>query len=103
MGIKTVVLGEKFIILSNKRCNDLLIPNVIGAKYTLSDYYVFRKLKEINGGDINMLNGPDETLICGLMMGADGGIGATYNIMSNKYCDIYKISVVVKRYFSVDK
>ncbi|MBT3319223.1 MAG: hypothetical protein HN948_03580 [Clostridia bacterium] len=65
------------------------IPNVIGAKYTLSDYYLFRKLKELNGGDINMLNGPDETLICGLMMGADGGIGGTYNIMSDKYCDIY--------------
>ncbi len=65
------------------------IPNVIGAKYTLADYYTFRQLKEINGGDINMLNGPDETLLCGLMMGADGGIGGTYNIMSDMYCKIY--------------
>lgn len=65
------------------------IPNVIGAKYTLPDYYLFRQLKEINGGDINMLNGPDETLLCGLTMGADGGIGGTYNIMSDWFCDIY--------------
>ncbi len=65
------------------------IPNVIGAKYTLADYYTFRQLKELNGGDINMLNGPDETLMCGLMMGADGGIGGTYNIMSDKYVKIY--------------
>ena len=65
------------------------IPNVIGAKYTLADYYTFRQLKELNGGDINMLNGPDETLLCGLMMGADGGIGGTYNIMSEKYVNIF--------------
>jgi len=67
------------------------IPNVIGAKYTLSDYYLFRKLKEIDGGNINMLNGPDETLLCGLLMGADGGIGGTYNVMSDKFCNIYNL------------
>ena len=67
----------------------LEIPNVIGAKYTLADYYTFRQIKELNGGDINMLNGPDETLLCGLIMGADGGIGGTYNIMSDRYCSIY--------------
>lgn len=65
------------------------IPNVIGAKYTLADYYTFRRIKELNGGDINLLNGPDETLLCGLIMGADGGIGGTYNIMSDRYCAIY--------------
>lgn len=66
------------------------IPNVIGAKYTMPDYYLFRQLKELCGGDINMLNGPDETLLCGLIMGADGGIGGTYNIMSDWFCNIYK-------------
>lgn len=65
------------------------IPNVIGAKYTLADYYTFRQVKELNGGDINLLNGPDETLLCGLIMGADGGIGGTYNVMSDMYCKIY--------------
>ena len=85
------------------------IPNVIGAKYTLSDYYLFRKLKEINGGDINMLNGPDETLVCGLMMGADGGIGGTYNVMSDKYCNIYNafragdIKEAQKQQYAVNK
>lgn len=85
------------------------IPNVIGAKYTLADYYLFRQLKELNGGDINMLNGPDETLICGLVMGADGGIGGTYNIMSEKYCNIYNsfmagdISAAQQQQYAVNK
>ena len=36
---------------------------------------------EVNGGDINIINGPDEMLICGLIMGAQGCIGSTYNVM----------------------
>ena len=48
-----------------------------------------RKIIELNNGDINVLNGPDETLICGLTMGADGGIGASYNIMPEKFKEVY--------------
>ena len=57
------------------------IPTVIGLKYTLPDYFLMRKLCEVNGGDINIINGPDEMLICGLIMGAQGCIGSTYNVM----------------------
>lgn len=57
------------------------IPSVIGLKYTLPDYFLMRKLCEVNGGDINIINGPDEMLICGLIMGAQGCIGSTYNVM----------------------
>ena len=65
------------------------IPNVIGVKFTIRDYFEMRKTKEVNGGDINLINGPDETLICGLSMGADGGIGTTYNIMPEWYVKLY--------------
>lgn len=62
---------------------------VIGIKYTFPNYYVLQQLKTIDSGNINVLNGPDETLLCGLCMGADGGIGTTYNIMHQKYVEIY--------------
>lgn len=65
------------------------IPNVIGVKCTLRDDFVLHKIKEVNGGNINVINGPDETLICGLAMGADGGIGSTYNLMPGWFAKLY--------------
>lgn len=65
------------------------IPNIIGVKCTIRDYFVMRQVKEVNGGDINLINGPDETLLCGLVMGADGGIGTTYNVMPGWFAKLY--------------
>lgn len=61
------------------------IQGIIGVKFTLTDFYSMRRIKELNGGDINVINGPDEMLICGLSMGADAGIGSTYNLMCAEY------------------
>lgn len=66
------------------------IDNVVGVKYTIPDYFLMRKLCEVNNGDINIINGPDEMLICGLIMGADGGIGSTYNVMPDWYVKLYE-------------
>jgi len=65
------------------------IPTVIGLKYTRMNYYEMRKIKELNGGNINVINGPDEMLICGLVMGADAGIGSTYNLMPDWFSSLY--------------
>ena len=65
------------------------IDGVIGTKFTMFNYYHMHQITELNGGDITVINGPDEMLICGLTMGADGGIGSTYNIMPEKYIDLY--------------
>ncbi len=67
----------------------LSVPNMIGLKWTRDDYFTMHRIKELNGGNINVLNGPDETLLCGLAMGADGGIGATYNVMPGVFSEIY--------------
>lgn len=65
------------------------LPTVIGLKFTRYDYYEMRKVLELNAGNINVINGPDEMLICGLTMGADAGIGSTYNIMPDRYVELY--------------
>ncbi|MBO5926565.1 MAG: dihydrodipicolinate synthase family protein [Clostridia bacterium] len=67
------------------------IPNVVGAKLTISNYYEFGKCVNANGGNLNILNGPDETLLCGLVLGADGGVGTTYNLTPKVFCDLYKL------------
>lgn len=65
------------------------LPNIAGLKYTRSSYYEMNLLTQLNCKDINVINGPDETLLCGLIMGADGGIGSTYNIMPKEFRQIY--------------
>lgn len=65
------------------------IPGMIGLKWTNYDYFTMHRIKELRGGNINVINGPDECLLCGLNMGADGGIGATYNVMPKLFVEIY--------------
>ncbi len=67
------------------------IDNIIGLKYTDTFYYQLDRVNKVNGGDINILNGPDETLLAGLAMGADGGIGSTYNVCPEKFVKIYDL------------
>ena len=65
------------------------IDNIQGIKMSVSDYFTFGRIKAIDNGRLNLLNGPDETMICGLMEGADGAIGTTYNMMPKLAKSIY--------------
>ncbi len=68
----------------------LSVENICGLKDTRANYYAMWQLRQLNNGDINIINGPDEMLICGLTMGADGGIGSTYNVMTDWYANLFK-------------
>lgn len=69
---------------------ELEIPGVIGLKWTYMNYYILQQLKQLNNGNVNVINGFDECLICGLSMGADAGIGSTYNVMPGIYAKLFK-------------
>ncbi len=64
------------------------IDNIVGVKWTSSNYYEMIRLRE-KFPEANIFNGPDEMLICGLAAGADGGIGSTYNVMYPLIRSIY--------------
>ena len=66
------------------------IDNITGVKWSSSDYYSMIKLKDMTHGEMNIINGPDETLILGLTSGADAGVGATYNCMLPEFIRLYK-------------
>ena len=66
------------------------VEGVIGLKYTFPNYYDMYKIKLINNGNINVINGWDQSLICGLSMGADGGIGTTYNLIPHRFVRLYQ-------------
>lgn len=65
------------------------IPNVAGIKLTISDYYAFGAITSLCAGKADVLNGPDETMLCGLSLGAQGAIGTSYNFAPKQACEIY--------------
>lgn len=65
------------------------IDNIIGIKYSHDDVVEMRKIKALKNGDFKVFFGQDGMLAAGLVMGADGGIGGSYNIMAGKYTEIY--------------
>ncbi len=66
------------------------VDNITGVKWTVNNYYQLMRLKDMTNGEMNIINGPDEMLVCGLMAGADAGIGTTYNVMLPQFIEIYK-------------
>lgn len=63
------------------------LPNVLGVKFTDFNFYLLQRL--VKRGKL-VFNGYDEALAAGLLMGAQGGIGSTYNIMPEVYMKIYQ-------------
>jgi N-acetylneuraminate lyase len=64
-------------------------PGFIGVKHTSSDYYALESFKAAFPDKV-IYNGFDEMFLCGLSMGADGGIGSTYNFMADKFIRMKK-------------
>lgn len=62
----------------------------IGVKHTSSDFFSLERFKQIKK-DVLVYNGFDEMFLAGLSMGADGGIGSTYNVMSEKFILMRKL------------
>ena len=67
----------------------------IGIKHTSNDYFAMEQFKT-RYPDKLVYNGFDEMLLSGLAMGADGGIGSTYNFMADKYIEIYRLFAMNK-------
>jgi N-acetylneuraminate lyase len=61
-----------------------------GIKYTSNDYFTFEQIKTAFPDKI-VYNGYDEMFLAGLSMGADGGIGSTYNFMAEKFIKMYNL------------
>lgn len=66
----------------------LRLPNVNSLKFTDFDYYTMEQVKTDSGTYV--YSGKDECFISAIAMGADGGIGTTYNFMVSKYVRILK-------------
>jgi N-acetylneuraminate lyase len=75
-------------IRSTEQILDLCsIPNIIGLKFTDTDFF---RLWTIRQSGAIVLNGFDEMLLAGLIMGANGGIGSTYNLIPESFVELYQ-------------
>jgi N-acetylneuraminate lyase len=63
------------------------IPNVKGLKFTDFDLY---RLSLISRAGLTILNGRDEVLAAGLLMGAHGGIGSFYNLVPRWFMEVWE-------------
>ena len=59
----------------------------IGIKHTSNDFFALEQFKT-KFPERLVFNGYDEMFLAGLVMGADGGIGSTYNFMAEKFIRI---------------
>ena len=62
----------------------------IGIKHTSNDYFALQSFKSAFPDKV-IYNGFDEMFLSGLVMGADGGIGSTYNFMAEKFIKIREL------------
>lgn len=62
----------------------LAIPNVEGVKWTAPNHYELSQVKKIAGNKL-VFSGMDEQFVSGILMGADGVIGSTYNVAMKEY------------------
>ncbi|MCD8366528.1 MAG: dihydrodipicolinate synthase family protein [Clostridiales bacterium] len=69
-------------------------PNVTAVKNSsmpVQDIQMFKDEGTRGGRPFVVFNGPDEQLVSGLAMGADGGIGGTYGYMPELYLKLFQL------------
>lgn len=64
------------------------IPTLKGLKYTSFNSMEEQEIIAFDGGRYEILHGHDEILLTGLMLGARGGIGSSYNLTSGLYSQL---------------
>lgn len=65
------------------------IPNLNGIKFTSNDFMEMLECIRLENGRFDILNGFDEMLLCGMAVGARGGVGSTYNCALSTYRNLY--------------
>lgn len=62
----------------------------MGIKFTSNDFFTLEQCKS-RFPDKIVYNGYDEMFLSGLSMGADGGIGSTYNFLADKFVMMHRL------------
>ena len=67
---------------------DKKIPSLAGIKFTFENLMDFELCRAYKNDEYNIMHGRDETLICGLALGAIAAVGSTYNLFAPLYVEL---------------
>ena len=67
----------------------LEIPNIHGLKFSDYDHFTMHRISQLRE-DLVVYSGNDDVLLSALNLGANGGIGLSYNFMSRVYVGIHQ-------------
>ena len=67
----------------------LALPGVVGMKFTSDDLYLFGRLRRAFPG-ATLFFGKDEIFASAALIGCDGGIGSTYNLIGGLYRQVHQ-------------
>lgn len=79
--------GKALSLLAMEKLMDH--PNIAGIKYTDTNMFALQQIISSRPEGL-YYNGPDEMLLAGLSLGADGGIGSTYNVLTSHYVSLFE-------------
>jgi len=68
------------------------VPTIVGMKFTSYNFFEMRQIIDLefkDGRKLNVVSGPDEMMVAGQAMGADGAIGTTYNVLCRYFVEMY--------------
>lgn len=65
-------------------------PRCIGVKFTSLNLFEMQQIRDRCGEDFLIWNGHDEVYAGGALMGADGAIGSTFNMMPALFTKLYQ-------------
>ena len=66
-------------------------PQCIGVKFTSLNLFEMQQIRTRCGDDFLIYNGHDEVHVAGALVGADGAIGSTFNMMPGLFANMYEI------------
>ena len=79
------------VTLTEENIDEFLCDSrFMGVKHTSNDFFALERFKSKHPEKI-FYNGFDEMFLSGLAMGADGGVGSTYNFMAEKFVKMYQL------------
>lgn len=67
-------------------------PQCLGVKFTSMNLFEMQQIRVKCGEHFLILNGHDEVYAASVLMGSDGAVGSTFNMMPSLYRDMFSIA-----------
>lgn len=67
------------------------IPGIVGMKFTSNDFYALERIRSARPDKL-LLSGFDEMLLPATVLGTDGAIGSTYNVMGHWAKKLFRLA-----------